>query len=365
MERERGQTLCPSCGRPYDVASGFPVTQAIADYLIARSERPSFESIKPRLSHFLDFLEETSRTQLHCDQIDAQVIEVFRAWSNKKPVYIGADRTTPQQRAIGTTEATVRQLAAAINFSHKRKDTLYPAGFTALPASAVSETPTYRSNVAELARMFDYCLNPLPPKGKVWSDDMVDRFRLYRAALLRFLQISVATWCRPDAAHDFSTDPARAQWLPNARVIRLNPKGRAQTNKYRPALPTPYRMSQLLAARKPGYWVGVASVRKSFEAMLDELGLPRDRETGLKLIRRSMAQLARGRIGEERWTQGQMMLGHRKASTSDVYALFDPNNLGLALSVTEEIMDEIERLSPGAFRVPTVDLKVVKGGRRG
>jgi hypothetical protein len=57
------------------------------------------------------------------------------------------------------------------------------------------------------------------------------------------------------------------------------------------------------------------------EAMLDELGLPRDRETGQKLIRRSVSQLARPRIGEERWRQGEIMLGHQKASTSDIYAV--------------------------------------------
>ena len=98
-----------------------------------------------------------------------------------------------------------------------------------------------------------------------------------------------------------------------------------------------------------GFFVTVKPVRKAFEAMLDELRLPRDRETGLKLIRRSVSQIARPRIGEAQWVQGEMMLGHRKASTSDLYALFDPANLGLALSVTEAIIDEIEALVPGAF----------------
>lgn len=44
-----------------------------------------------------------------------------------------------------------------------------------------------------------------------------------------------------------------------------------------------------------------------------------------------------------------MFLGHHKASTSDLYALFDPANLGRALAVTEGIIDEIETLCPGAF----------------
>ena len=41
-----------------------------------------------------------------------------------------------------------------------------------------------------------------------------------------------------------------------------------------------------------GFFVTVKSVRKAFEAMLDELRLPRDRETGLKPIRRSVSQIA-------------------------------------------------------------------------
>jgi hypothetical protein len=43
------------------------------------------------------------------------------------------------------------------------------------------------------------------------------------------------------------------------------------------------------------------------------------------------------------------MLGHQKASTSDIYALFDPANLGLALAVTEQIIEEIETLTPGGI----------------
>jgi hypothetical protein len=86
---------------------------------------------------------------------------------------------------------------------------------------------------------------------------MVDRQRVWRGPLLRFLQISVATWCRPDAAHDFSTTPDRQQWLPAARVVRLNPKGRAQTKKYRPALPVPEKFARLLENRELG--CGLAS----------------------------------------------------------------------------------------------------------
>ena len=44
------------------------------------------------------------------------------------------------------------------------------------------------------------------------------------------------------------------------------------------------------------------------------------------------------------------MLGQAKIRTSDIYALFDPANLGVALTVTEGIIEEIETLCPGGLR---------------
>ncbi|GEM_PF-2750840 len=74
-----------------------------------------------------------------------------------------------------------------------------------------------------------------------------------------------------------------------------------------------------------------------------------------------MAHEVRKRIGEAQWRQGEIMRGHRKASTSDLYALFDPANLGLALEATSAIIDEIETNVPGAFAAATPDRKLVEG----
>ncbi|TAJ79820.1 MAG: hypothetical protein EPO45_03375 [Sphingobium sp.] len=278
-------------------------------------------------------------------------MDEFRSWSSTVPVILGTINPKVRERAPGTTEASVRTLASAINFAHDRRDTLFPARFTVLAPRDVSRTPTYRSSIEELADMFRYCIAPQPPEGEIWSNKMIARQRQHRENLLRFLQVSVATWCRPDAAHDVSTAPERDQWISTARVLQLNPRGRRQTKKYRPALPVPYRFAHILDATK-GFFVTVKSVRKAFEAMLDDLGLPRERETGLKLIRRSVSQIARPRIGEAQWRQGEIMLGHAKISTSDIYALFDPANLGVALAVTEGIIEEIETLCSGAFAAP-------------
>lgn len=359
LERERGQTTCPTCGQPINGARGCSVNLAIADYLLAREDKPSIGSIKPRLAHFQDFMEATDRTGILCDQVDEGMIDQFRSWSAAQLVHEG-DKV--RARAPGTTEATVRSLAAAINFANRRKETTFQAGFTAKSPGTVSRTPTYRADVAGLAAMFRYCIAPQPPQGEAWSEKMVARQRLHRLALLRFLQVSVATWCRPDAAHDFSTAPERDQWISAAHVVQLNPRGRLQTKKYRPAVPVPDRFARL-ADSVDGFFVGVDSVRKAFEAMQDELRLPRERETGLKLIRRSVSTIARPRIGEAQWRQGEIMLGHAKTGTSDLYALFDPANLGVALAVTASIIEEVEALAPGAFAGPAIELKVIKGSR--
>ena len=366
LELERGLTMCPTCGRTMDVKRGHYVTQAIADYLLDREDVPSIGSIRPRLAHVLAWLFETKRTELMCDQVDESLIDVFRRWSAAQPVVEGVQNQTIRARAPGTTEASVRSLSAAINYAHRRRDTQHPAGFSALAPSQVSRTPSYRADIDQLAAMFRYCLHPVAPKGETWSDAMADRQRLHRLNLLRFLQVSVATWCRPDAAHDLSTAQNRDQWISAARVVQLNPKGRRQTKKHRPAVPVPERFAQILDQTE-GFAVKVGSIRKAFEAMLDYLEMPRERETGVKLIRRSIAQIARRRIGEERWRQGEIMLGHAKFGMSDLYALRDPANLGVALAATEGIIADIEHRVPGAFSAPYTgaapELRVIKGGR--
>lgn len=69
----------------------------------------------------------------------------------------------------------------------------------------------------------------------------------------------------------------------------------------------------------------------------------------MRLIRRSVATLARKRLGEENWIQGRIMPGHVQPTTSDIYAVSDPAHLGRALAVTTALIMEIETLAPGAF----------------
>lgn len=210
--------------------------------------------------------------------------------------------------------------------------------------------------------MFRFCIDPPAPKGRQWSDKERAMVIATRENLLRYLRAAVATWARPDAIFDLK---AKGQWHSAAGVLDLNQPGRPQTKKYRPIIPVARQFRPWLdeALARESY-IPVSTVRHGWASMRMHLKLPTGREAGEKLIRRSMATICRKLIGEANWAQGEMMLGHRKSSISDIYAIVDPANLGLALEATETVIDRIEALTPGAFcRTLTAEaspLRVVK-----
>lgn len=180
----------------------------MADYLVAREKRTSIDAMRARLSHVTAYLTETDGLATACEDVDEDWVDAFREWAIEVPVVSTLGKMRP--RTPATVEASVTMLAAAINYAHHRKDSLFPAGFTAKPAKDVARTPAYRANIATLARMFDYYVNPESDESH--HNRTYKRQRSDRANLHRFLQVSIATWVRPDAAHDVSTERKRDQW---------------------------------------------------------------------------------------------------------------------------------------------------------
>lgn len=343
-ENEKGRSICHACGQTILSAEPYLLTDAIAAYIAAREDRASISAIRPRLGHIFTYLIENGLQATRCDDVDEEWVGEFREWNIEVPVEIGNGNT--RERSPGTVEASVRQLAAVINFAATKKHTVHGASFSPIKPRDVSHTPTYRAPIETLGAMFRYCTNPERQIGE--SEKAYAKKIKQRTELLHFLQISVSTWARPDAAHDVSTDPKRRQWDPLQRKLQLNPKGRTQTRKFRPIVPIARQMAPLLDATT-GYFVNVASVRQAWEGMQSALGLPGDRESGLKLIRRSMAQLARNRMTRAEWIEGKIMLGHHRPDQSDLYGMDEPGDLPRALEVTEQIIDEIIMLAPLAF----------------
>lgn len=359
---------------------GYLVADAIAAYRTLHADAlPSASAINARLEHVLDYLEERHLEATACDEIDEEWIGRFRGWVAKRPI-ISPKGHKLRDRSPATIEASVAQLAAAINDANRRRNARYPAGFRPRDLRSLNHSPLHRSDIAELAAMLRYCVWPDPRpdlhlehwgrRAQPYSEaEIIEIRRRERAALHRFLIVSIATLARPDAAHDVNLDPKRRQWQSSARILALNPAGRAQTKKYRATVPlarqaAPWldathaewlaRCAAAKATRKPippaPFFVGPKSIRRAWDGMALELGLPREREAGTKLIRRSMGKLLRDRLPKADWPEISMTMGHSQFDqTTDLYAPFSPDYLAAAKAEIERIIDEIESLCPGAF----------------
>lgn len=207
LAESRGAAVCHACGQSIGGGHGFLMMDAIANYqLEVGSERASAEAIRARLAHVLAYAATLKNPAVTCDEIDARWIERFRKWMAAQPI-VGA-RGKTRQRAEGTIENSVVQLAAAINHAHKRRDIPHGARFKPIQPAKVNITPQWRASVEDMARMLEWAIN----RGERGT------------ALHRFLIFSIGTLARPDAAMDFTTNPALEQWDSNAGIIRLNPR---------------------------------------------------------------------------------------------------------------------------------------------
>lgn len=331
LQRERGQAVCPTCNRPWEEQRRFLLVQSMMDYDTARRTRPSYGAITASLGHVHAYLEATGQPDVACEDIDQDWIAGFEEWAIEVPV-IGPSGIQ-RERAPATVNNSVLYLAAALNFSHRRKDTLFPAAFKPRQPGDVNRTPTYRADLPTIARMFDYAL----------------RYPEKRRSLLNFLRISVATLIRPEHAHDIDVSPQRGMWVSSQRTMNLLPRGQDQTKKRRPIVPMPRQACAWLDS-EAGQIVPIASIASTWTRMSDALGLPGEGQAGPKLLRRSMATLVRQRIDIRDMPELEMFIGHRTSlKVTDLYAPFDPAYLSRARAAIESVIDDLESLVPGAF----------------
>ncbi len=339
-----GAHHCPTCGRAWE-ASGSPLLLSlIADYLLLSTGKAGEKSARTRLGHVVRYIN-TKNPAMTAAQADQKFADAFRKWFGAEKITSGSRGVVERNRSLSSIEGALMQLAAAINAMPGQK-----AGFTVIQQKEVSASPQYRADVPTIAAMYNYGLRPDDKSVRHWRNpdeinaNLVARRVEERANLLRYLRAAVATWARPDALYDLR----KRQWHSASGVLDLNPPNRRQTRKHRPKVPVARQFAPHLNDMGD-VWLPVASIRAAWDRMATTIGLPEHGEAGEKLIRRSMATIARGRIGEAQWQQGKMMLGHVRADISDIYAIRDTANLGLALAATESIIEEVESLAPGAF----------------
>jgi hypothetical protein len=286
VEKHGGVPICPTCGQPIP-QDGERVSVMIANYL---ETKPATDAVHPapRPHPQLPGGHRAARGHLRPGRrgMGAGVPRLACRAAGPRP---GAehDREQPDPACRGDAFGGVEP------------------GFKTIPTTELNRTPQHRSDIAELAAMFRYCLEP---KART---DKEARRRRERENLLRFLRASVATWARPDAVLDISTDPKRHQWQRRPGCSRSTPRPPPdpQAPGHRadraPVRAASRRDQGLLhPGRQREVGMGIDGGRA---------GLPGDGESGMKLIRRSVSTIARKRLGEEHWVQGKIMLGHQKA----------------------------------------------------
>lgn len=334
-----GEHYCPRCGQKTNGEVAVLLLSAITDYMLKREGQAGYvRSTKPRLAKVIEYVAATDPA-VTVPAINEPWVERFRRWLAGQPV---TTREGTRQRSLGGIEGCVLQLAAVINALPGQE-----AQFKARSVKELAQSPTYRADVDTLAAMFRFCLYPEPKPKQRWSAKVAEQTVVGRTNLLRYLRAAVATWARPDAIYDLR---AKGQWIKEAGVLALNRPGRVQTKKRRPTIPVARQFAPWLdEAMERDNYLPVSTIKQGWSAMRAQLGLPGEAEAGEKLVRRSVATICRRTIGEANWIQGQMMLGHQKAEVSDLYAIPDPANLGLALAATEKLIDDIESRCSGAF----------------
>jgi len=344
LRHSQGEQICPTCGQRREGTSNALVLQAITDYLITKEAALSISAIRPRLAHVVNYIATLSSPSITCAQVDEYWIARFREWVAGQPLLSSSGAVMKRARALSTIENSVIQLAAAINASKS------PLRFKPIQTKELNNTPFHRLTIEDLVEAFRY------------TTDL--RYPTKRGGLHRYLLFAVATVARPDAVLDFSTSEDRRQWNSARAVICLNPRGRRQTKKYRPAVIAPRQIIPLLD-HLDGPLIETVSVRSAWDSMVKTLGWPRDGDGGLKLVRRSVAQLLRDagtkRAWSEKWRQPkrkvsteeiELQLGHRKIkSVSDLYAMFKPEYLEHATAALEGIIEAIEERVPNAFNI--------------
>ena len=154
------------------------------------------------------------------------------------------------------------------------------------------------------------------------------------------LMILIGTACRPEAALELTG----AQLDFDDRLIDLNPRGRAQTKKFRPVVKMPDALASVLANAPSGRLVTfqgrpVKKINKAWRGMRQAAEL--DDEVNPYSIRHTVARWMR-QNGVPAW-EVAAQLGHKSRDyrTTELYAAFDPAYLQNAVRAIDLLFEKL------------------------
>jgi integrase len=322
--------------------ASYTVHQAMTDYwTLHGSTRVSADAIRARLKLITRFIDHEIAQRLMREPVlpsvlDSEWLARFRHWAinvdpiaqpRRNPGTGGNTSPSTRKRSRSTAEESIIQLKAALRFNERRL--LEVPRLKHLTRAEVTPKRTYRLSSDALGEVLHYAC--------VGDGTAIHATRLM--PLRRYLIGAISTLARPDAVMDMSALPIRGQWAPSDRLFDLNPPGRIQTKKYRAIVPVTDLLNDWLSATddrlvctevirtdEEGEWLDqrpVQSVKKAWQAMRSELGIPVG--WGPKLIRYSMASILRRRGVDK--DQLAVALGHQALNaTTERYATLDPED---------------------------------------
>jgi integrase len=154
------------------------------------------------------------------------------------------------------------------------------------------------------------------------------------------LMILIGTACRPEAALQLTG----AQLDFEDRLIDLNPRGRAQTKKFRPVVKMPDALATTLLHASEGRLITfrgqpVIKINKAWRGMREAAGLESD--VNPYSVRHTVARWMR-QHGVPAW-EVAAQLGHKSRDyrTTELYAAFDPAYLTNAVRAIDGLFDAL------------------------
>lgn len=327
-------------------ATGCKIALGYFDNFITWSENtglfptdPTLENWTPGIeTAFVQYLKDNpSFTERKIKNSNGEVIDVIK---------------TPRTRSADTINRYLDDVRTAFNYSVDKRVIQWAPKFKRIPRDRDEhDARKPRLSMDQMADLF------------VYAFQSSDRYHLQA-----YLMAAVSTLARPEAILDICADPSRQQIDLDARLLFLNPKGRQQTKKYRPAVPVnDYLMPWLIQAQanwkrnasqseqdidfmSSGYLVEykgkpLSSIRQTWNRAKRSLGWPMVRDWDAKMIRHTISTWLRsyGSIrGDMDWLELKAQLGHHKFDISEIYAIYDPDYLSQIQTGINEYFEQLE-----------------------
>jgi integrase len=180
--------------------------------------------------------------------------------------------------------------------------------------------------------------------------------------------LALNTWARPEAILGLNL---RSQIDHEAGIVHLNPDGRRQTKKHRPAIRLTRNLALWLDSKE---WkdltyavhrksVPLTTIKKVFKAHALKLGMPGFTPYTLRHFMATNVRRVEGvEVSRE---QRQEWLGHKRQDTTSWYEHHDPEWLREAAEATDAVVERLDGMLAVRSLFPSSSQAALKSSNKG